>query len=138
MNCLVKDVGEVVKIEQIRFVYKSAYDKASISKHYFVIADTSNHCIRLLDIGNNIVMTLAGICGVSGFKDGPISKNLMDSPNSLGVDNFGNLWIYDSGNSYIRKLELKVSSKDDKTIVDGALLTTMIKGVCRDVPNNLK
>jgi len=49
-------------------------------------------------------MTIAGICGDRGFKDGPISKNLLDSPTSLGFDNFSNLWIYDSGNRYIRKL----------------------------------
>ena len=85
-----------------------------------------------------MVKTIAGVCGEAGFKDGPLSKNLMESPNSLGMDNFGNLWIYDSGNSYIRKLELKISSTDDKTVVEDALLTTMIKGVCRDISENLK
>ena len=56
----------------------------------------------MLDLDNNLVYTIAGICGTYGFSDGPYGKNLLNTPTSLGIDNVGNIWIYDYGNRYIR------------------------------------
>ena len=35
------------------------------------IADTDNHCIRVVYLDRNITKTYAGKCGEAGFKDGP-------------------------------------------------------------------
>jgi len=45
------------------------------------------------------------MCGQPGFNDGPKGSNLFNKPDSLGVDVFGNLYVYDEGNDYIRLIE---------------------------------
>ena len=34
---------------------------------------------------------------------------MMKLPTSLGLDEEGNIWVYDSGNRYIRKLEVNTT-----------------------------
>jgi len=135
-SCQITDSEQSILLSQIRFVYSSPATTAPPSGRYIVIADTRNHCIRVMDNEQKMVKTIAGICGESGFKDGPLHKNRLNSPNSLGLDNYGNIWIYDSGNSYIRLL--KILGNNIENLFEGALLYTMIKGVCRDCPDELK
>ena len=66
------------------------------------IADKSNHCIRKVNLTSMISSTYAGKCGEPGFKDGPRLESRFYLPDSLGVDVYGNLYVYDEGNSYIR------------------------------------
>ena len=48
----------------------------TIINDQLVIADTDNHCIRLVNLTDNSVSTIAGVCTSSGFKDGPLGNNL--------------------------------------------------------------
>jgi len=51
----------------------------SVEKNYTVepriayIADSANHCIRLLSVASAYVSTVAGVCGDPGLADGPLS-----------------------------------------------------------------
>lgn len=51
------------------------------------------------------VTTYAGLCGEPGFKDGPIGLNRLNYPDNMGIDLDGNLYVYDSGNKYIRFID---------------------------------
>ena len=68
------------------------------------IADQSNHCIRMVALDNTI-STIAGN-GTSGFSGdgGPASAAVFDSPAATALDVAGNLYIADSGNNRVRKI----------------------------------
>ena len=85
---------------------------------FLFITDKNNHCIRKVDLGKAEVSTFAGICTSPGFKDGPTGTNLFSSPDGLGIDDVGNLYVYDSGNKYMRYIT-----------TDG-FVNTLINGAC--------
>ncbi|MEI9972608.1 MAG: hypothetical protein WDO73_11435 [Ignavibacteriota bacterium] len=68
------------------------------------IADTYNHSIRKVDPTGAIV-TLAGtgIAGNSG-DEGPASSAQLNTPRGVAVDDNGNVFISDTGNSSIRQV----------------------------------
>jgi trimeric autotransporter adhesin len=68
------------------------------------IADMSNHRIRKVS-ADGIVSTVAGN-GIAGFSGdgGAASRAILNSPGGLAVDAAGNLYISDSLNNRIRKL----------------------------------
>jgi len=70
------------------------------------IADTQNHAIRRLDAKTGILSTIAGD-GTPGFAGdgGPASKARLNFPIGLGLDGEGNLYVVDSVNARIRKIE---------------------------------
>jgi hypothetical protein len=70
------------------------------------VADTYNQTIReLTPSGTNwVVTTIAGLAGTSGTNDGSTSNARFKFPMSIAVDNGGNLYVADEGNSSIRKL----------------------------------
>lgn len=70
------------------------------------IADTSNHRIRKVDI-SGIITTVAGN-GVGGFSGdgGKATSASLNTPISVAVDDAGNLFIADSFNSRIRKVDV--------------------------------
>jgi len=70
------------------------------------IADTQNHAIRRLDAKTGILTTIAGD-GTPGFAGdgGPAAKALLNFPIGLGLDGKGNLYVVDSVNARIRKIE---------------------------------
>jgi sugar lactone lactonase YvrE len=69
------------------------------------IADTDNHCIRKVDI-NDTITTVAGT-GKKGFSgDGGAATNAsLFLPGAVAVDGAGNLFIADTGNERIRKVD---------------------------------
>jgi len=69
------------------------------------IADTNNHCIRMLTVETSFVSTVAGICGSPGLIDGPLTVNKLRFPQMVGVDAYGNVFIYDAGNGMIRMMD---------------------------------
>ena len=70
------------------------------------IADTQNHAIRRLDAKTGILTTIAGD-GTPGFAGdgGPAAKARLNFPIGLGLDGKGNLYVVDSVNARIRKIE---------------------------------
>lgn len=70
---------------------------------YFV--DNNNHCVRKIN-ANGIISTVAGN-GSSGYTgDGGIATNAkLNSPIDIAIDNYNNLYIADSYNNRIRKVD---------------------------------
>lgn len=66
------------------------------------VADTGNHRIRKITLGN-MVTTLAGD-GTAGFTDGSGTGAQLASPQGVTADASGNLYIADTGNHSIRKI----------------------------------
>jgi streptogramin lyase len=73
------------------------------SKGNVYFADLLTHSIRKFD-NNGTVVTFAGSGAVngssytSGFKDGQGAEALFNAPVGICIDNFGNLYVTDSGN----------------------------------------
>jgi len=74
--------------------------------HNVFIADTSNHRIRKMDT-NGIITTVAGN-GTNGFSgDGSLAINAsLNSPGHIVFDSAGNLFIADTANHRIRKVDV--------------------------------
>jgi sugar lactone lactonase YvrE len=70
------------------------------------IADYNNSVVRKLNAASGIVTTVAGAAGNLGYSGdgGPATSALLESPWSVAVDGVGNLYIADTGNQVIRKV----------------------------------
>ena len=77
------------------------------------IADKENNCIRRIDIQNGLSSTYAGICNST--------SSPLNSPESVAVDLFGNLLVYES---IQRKL---------KIVYPNGCILNLINGSCREV-----
>jgi len=68
------------------------------------IADTQNHCVRMVDAGG-IIHRFAGVgpsdAGFSG-DDGPATSAQLNEPRDVAADANGNIFIADTGNHLIR------------------------------------
>jgi hypothetical protein len=80
----------------------------------------ANHCIRRILVKQANIDTFAGICGIYGFKDGVYGQNLLYKPELVATDANGTVWIYDSGNKYIRMVDPATK-----------IMRTMIHGSCK-------
>lgn len=71
------------------------------------IVDTENHAIRKIDAQTNVVTTVAG--GQKGKEgdNGPATQAGMDRPHGCVVDAQGNIYIADSNNHRLRKVNAK-------------------------------
>jgi uncharacterized protein (TIGR03437 family) len=81
------------------------------------IADSDAHCIRR--VSGTTLTTVAGTCGLGGFggDGGPATQALLSFPAGLAFDSSGILYISDSGNGRIRRMDL------------GGQLSTMAAGI---------
>ncbi|WP_158941297.1 Ig-like domain repeat protein [Granulicella sp. S190] len=69
------------------------------------ISDTHNHRIRKLDFATGIITTIAGSgSGFSGDGASAVSAQLV-LPTALAIDSSGNLYLADSGNQRIRRID---------------------------------
>jgi sugar lactone lactonase YvrE len=68
------------------------------------IADSAVHLVRKID-RNGIVTTIAGGFEVSGAADGPGSLARFSIPRGVAVDATGTLFVSDSGNHTIRRID---------------------------------
>ncbi|MBN8722326.1 MAG: IPT/TIG domain-containing protein [Acidobacteria bacterium] len=70
------------------------------------IADKINHQVRFIDAKTGIINLVAGM-GVAGFAgDGQLALTAkLNSPTDVALDNDGNIFILDSGNLRIRKID---------------------------------
>ena len=67
------------------------------------VSDYGNHCIRKIDSSGNVT-TLAGN-GTAGFADGIGTSAKFDLPCGVAVDNAGNVYVSDTKNHRIRKID---------------------------------
>ncbi len=67
------------------------------------VADTSNSLIREI-APDGTVSTLAGQAGVTGSMNGSVASASFSFPDGVAVDNYGNVYVADTGNQLIRKI----------------------------------
>ncbi len=71
---------------------------------FLYVADRSNFTIRRIDLGTDMVSTLAGLALSSGSTDGTGGAARFRSPQGLGSDLAGNLYVADTSNHTVRKV----------------------------------
>jgi hypothetical protein len=69
------------------------------------VVDTENHAIRLIDAGSWIVRTIAGGSAGPGGDGGPAHRAGLARPHGAVVGSDGTVYVGDSENHRIRKLE---------------------------------
>lgn len=69
-----------------------------------IVADTYNHTIRRITPAG-VVTTIAGTAGTSGSSDGTGTSAEFSYPQALVVDSVGNIFVADSNNHTIRKID---------------------------------
>lgn len=74
------------------------------------VADTGTDSIRRIVLGTGAISTIAGLESTAGSEDGVGSAARFASPTGLALDSAGNLYVADSGNHTIRKIELGTGS----------------------------
>ncbi len=70
------------------------------------IADTHNHRIRRVDLSSGTITTIAGSTPGFGGDNGPATAAQLNLPTALALDGSNNLYIADTQNHRIRKLNL--------------------------------
>jgi hypothetical protein len=80
------------------------YGVAVDSSDNVYIADASNQAVRKVTSGT--ITTIAGIGGESGYSGdgGPATSALLDTPQSVAVDEAGNIFIADTNNCRVREI----------------------------------
>jgi streptogramin lyase len=89
-------------------VLANPYDVAVDKNNNIYIVDSQNFAIRKIDAVTGIITTVAGSGpdhqGYAG-DNGPATSAHLNSPQGIAVDNDGNLYIVDSGNHAVRKVD---------------------------------
>jgi len=67
------------------------------------VADTGNHCIRLISGGQ--VITVAGQHGQQGYYDGPLKDAVFNIPQTISVAADGTVYVVDNGNYRVREFK---------------------------------
>ncbi|AVR95966.1 hypothetical protein [Pseudoduganella armeniaca] len=83
--------------------FDGAYDVKLGKDGSFYIADTENHVIRRMTAG--VVTTLAGQAGIWGDADGTKTAASFTRPQGIAVDGAQNVYVADTGNRRIRKID---------------------------------
>ncbi len=70
-------------------------------------ADSANHAVRRVDAASRIITTVAGRLGIQGYTgdNGPATSALLNTPDGLALDSSGVLYIADSGNNVVRRVD---------------------------------
>ncbi|MDP2310149.1 MAG: hypothetical protein Q8P18_29295 [Pseudomonadota bacterium] len=75
------------------------------------VADTENNRIRRIDLGTGLITTVAGN-GTAGFggDGGPALDAMLNLPRDLEFDTDGSLWVADTDNHVIRRIDLSAGT----------------------------
>ena len=84
-----------------------SYDVAVDKEGNLYIADTHSHCIRKVDATTGIIDTVVGQGTQAGFSgDGGLATDaLLDTPTGVYVDISGNIYVADTKNDVVRKVD---------------------------------
>jgi hypothetical protein len=76
------------------------------------IVDNGNHAVRIVNAVTGTIWTVAGIGGVSGYSGdgGPATQAHLAYPSSVAFDGDHSLYISDTGNNVIRKVDLSTGT----------------------------
>ncbi len=97
------DVGHNDSANPANAEYNKPEGITQDSQGNIYIADTHNHVIRMIS-ENGAVTTYAGVAETSGYRDGSTSTALFNFPTKITFHD-GALYVSDSGNNRIRKIE---------------------------------
>jgi len=89
--------------------FHSPYGIAALPNGNFIVVDRAGHRVRLIDVTNKTVKTLAGT-GEAGFADGPADKAKFNKPYAIVTDAEGTSYISDPENQRIRRVDGKTSA----------------------------
>jgi hypothetical protein len=72
------------------------------------IVDSTNHAVRMVNAATGIISTIAGVGGVQGYAGdgGPATQALLAYPSGVAFDGDHMLYISDTGNNAIRRVDL--------------------------------
>ena len=73
---------------------------------HVLVADSANHCIRLIDCSTRHVAVWAGQPKKKGYEDGPALQALFSEPCALARDAAGTVFVADFGNNCVRRVRL--------------------------------
>ena len=68
------------------------------------VADSLNHVIRKIDVYGEVT-TIAGVPGRYGYASGTADESLFNSPMGIAVNDDGVVFVTDTGNHLVRKIE---------------------------------
>ncbi|MBI2948506.1 MAG: chitobiase/beta-hexosaminidase C-terminal domain-containing protein [Verrucomicrobia bacterium] len=79
----------------------------ALARGGLVVADSGNHLLRFLSLTGSVsvVTNFAGSAGQPGLVDGPIGAARFNSPIGLAADAAGNIYVADSKNNAVRKID---------------------------------
>lgn len=72
---------------------------------YIYVSDSAKHVIYRYRKGDSVSHIFAGTYGSAGLADGQAGAAKFSAPAGLAVDNSGNVYVVDTGNSRIRKID---------------------------------
>jgi hypothetical protein len=113
---------------------------SQFSRPSFLALDQAQGSLYVSDGGNNVIRkvgpgasgqveTIAGN-GSVGSQDGPVNQAGFSNPQGVAIDGRGNLWVADSGNHTIRRINLQSGTVE--TIAGTAGVPGLIDGVGRE------
>ena len=127
--------GDGAVATKVRMNLPTAVSVDASGNLYF--ADTANHRIRKMDVTTGIVTTVAGngTQGFSGDSGSALSAEI-DSPSGLAVDATGNVYLADTHNHRIRKIDSRTGIIS--TVAgDGSTQLALPQGLTLDAAGSL-
>lgn len=78
----------------------------ALARSGLIVADSGNHLLRFLSLTGSVsvVTNFAGTPGTPGLLDGPVATARFNNPIGLATDAAGNIYVADSKNNAIRKI----------------------------------
>lgn len=107
---------------------------ASDGRHRIFVTDKQANNIRAITTQGDVTLVAGSPTGQAGYQDGIGAATLFNAPTGIAYDNNGNLYVADSGNFRIRKINLStyqvttVSGTGVQGSVDGPGATAQYQG----------